>query len=78
MVGGLPTIGLVQLAYEVPLIAQGTYHLSFVRNGWLLMPENFIIQKFVKSLTSAVGVSRRLFALREHFPVFPVSHITPS
>jgi hypothetical protein len=68
-------IGLVQLAQEVPSIAQSTYHLSFDKNEWLLMPEESIIQKFVESL-KPITHSSRLFVDRESFPVFPVSHIT--
>ena len=69
-------IGLVQLAQEVPSIAQATFHLSFDKNEWLLMPEESVIKKFVETVESVTPRSKRIFVDRERFPVFPVSHIT--
>jgi hypothetical protein len=53
----------------MPSIANPTIHEVFDNGQWVLMPEDYILEKYVKTLKGTTG---KVFAQRNLFPDFPV------
>lgn len=70
--GRYSSITLAQLSDDLGIvtsIANPLYHLLFDQQGWLLMPEDCILEKYRASLEIFAGIS---IARRERFHDFPV------